>query len=61
MPKRIDNRCETHGSAGMTRISLLNGVDRESADSIDTQKIKVGLGHDFSNAGQGVPAERIQG
>src|SRR5208283_5269109 len=52
MPKRIGNRSESHGRAGMTGVGLLHGVDRESADSIDTKLIEIRFGHGFSVASE---------
>src|SRR5215831_11930534 len=36
IPDRIDQRCEGHGRAGMSRVGLLHGVHGQGANSIDT-------------------------
>jgi hypothetical protein len=61
VPQRIDHRCEPHGRAGVARIGFLNGINRKSADGVDTKLIKIRLTHNISEAGNGAPAIGIQG
>ena len=45
VPERIDQRRQCHRRAWMTRLCLLDRVDRERADRVDRQSIELLLGH----------------
>ncbi len=60
VPERINDGGEAHGRAGMARIGFLHCIDGKSADGIDTEKIKIRLGHDGSMADLGVSADWLQ-
>ena len=45
VPERIDQRRQRHGRAGMARVGLLHGIDRQRADGVDGQLIELLLRH----------------
>ena len=46
--KRVDERRERHGSAGMSGFGLLHGINRQSADGIDRELSNLSVGCQFS-------------
>ena len=47
VPERVDQRRKGHRRSGMSRLGLLDGINRERADRIDRQLIQSFGGHDI--------------